>query len=170
MATAKKDTITLTCLLRRPGGSKPEFGGKTYHFKPVDPSDPDAPHVCEIPKDDARAIYRFLAIKGAYVQADPTEELPARPAPAAGQTIHSDRAAAAEVKPIIVMFEGEQHDLNAMEPEALQLFARDKLKLKLHAKWNKQTVIAKIIEAARAAAEEDDGTGDGGDGAGAGDQ
>lgn len=166
-ATAEKTTISITCLLKRAGGSKVELYGKHYHFKPADATDPEAPHVAEIPKADARQIYRLLAIKGAYLQTDPAEELPARPAAAAGQTIHGDRAASGQVKPVIVRYDGQDYNLAEMEPEALQLFAKDTLKIRLHHRWDKQTVIAKIIEAARAAAEEDDGTNDG-DGAGDG--
>jgi hypothetical protein len=59
----------IQCLIKRKGGSKPDFGHHeatkvTYHFKPLDPKDEDSPHVCDVNNDDH--IAAFLAIPSTY--------------------------------------------------------------------------------------------------------
>ena len=59
----------IQCLLRRKGGTKVTFGHnratqKTYHFKPVDESDDQSPHICNV--DDEDHADRLLSIRESY--------------------------------------------------------------------------------------------------------
>lgn len=63
------DGDTIQCLLRRKGGTKVTFGHnratqKTYHFKPIDESDDNSPHVCTV--DDEEHADRLLSIRESY--------------------------------------------------------------------------------------------------------
>src|SRR5690606_41587361 len=57
--------LKLECKIRRPGGSEvtmPNGEGEpdtTYHFKPIDPTRADSPHVCEVDNDNH--LSRFIA-------------------------------------------------------------------------------------------------------------
>lgn len=161
MATTEtvKDTITIICLLRRAGGTKIDLYGAKYFFKPLDLEDPEAPHVAEIPREHARQLYRLLSIKNGYVQADPTEELPPRPAAPVGQTIAGDRAAgdaaAAPKAPIIIKSGDTEINLVELSKEDLTILAKEQFGIKPHHKWTEETLIAKIVEATRAPAEDE---------------
>ena len=144
--------------LHRKGGSEIDLYGKIYHFRPEDPAaddnDKKIPHVCAIPNEDAKAIHRLLSIKDAYELADPDAELPAKPKAEPGQTVALDKA---EAKPdvIITNGDGEQINLSQMEPDKLRELARDDFGIRVHHKWKDADVIAKIIEAMRAASAEE---------------
>lgn len=63
------DGYTIQCLLRRKGGTKVTFGHnratqKTYHFKPIDESDDQSPHICNV--DDEDHADRLLSIRESY--------------------------------------------------------------------------------------------------------
>lgn len=63
------DGDTIQCLLRRKGGTKVTFGHnratqKTYHFKPIDESDDQSPHICNV--DDEDHADRLLSIRESY--------------------------------------------------------------------------------------------------------
>lgn len=49
--------------IKRPGGSKIDLGGTTYHFQPKSKEEGE-PHVCEV--TERKHIERFLEIKEAY--------------------------------------------------------------------------------------------------------
>src|SRR5690606_24002734 len=57
--------LKLECKIRRPGGSEvtmPNGEGEpstVYHFKPIDPTRADSPHVCEV--DNDAHLSRFIA-------------------------------------------------------------------------------------------------------------
>ena len=64
----KADDI-IECIPHRKGGTVVDFGFHNkrkvkYHFKPIDPTDPDSPHVCNVPNDEH--YDRFLEIPEAY--------------------------------------------------------------------------------------------------------
>lgn len=77
--------MKIVCKVVREGGSKVEFPGKTYHFKP-DPKH-EGLHIAEV--DDEAHIERLLSITEAYVALDrideplpePEPEAPAAPQP-----------------------------------------------------------------------------------------
>ena len=56
--------MQIECKLKRPGGTKADIGGVTYHFKPANPNDPNSPDLCDV-KDKFHA-QRFLGIAEAY--------------------------------------------------------------------------------------------------------
>lgn len=148
---AAENTIEIVCLGKRTGGTKVEVYGKNYHFKPADASNPDAPHVCAIPAEDARQIHRLLSIKDHYVLLDPSAELPAKPAPAPReQNTIAGEAARQEEKPVIIKNGDESINLSELDKEALAILARDTFNVRIHHKWDKKTLIGKIIEAMRA--------------------
>jgi len=65
----------IECILKREGGSIIDFGfsGRkkiTYRFQPLDPNDPESPHVCNVPNDDH--YDRFMDIPEAYREFDPS--------------------------------------------------------------------------------------------------
>lgn len=67
--TNSADGDMIQCLLRRKGGTKVTFGHnratqKTYHFKPIDESDEQSPHVCNV--DDEDHADRLLSIRESY--------------------------------------------------------------------------------------------------------
>lgn len=76
----------IECILKRKGGTVVEFGfhnkkKSKYHFQPLNPLDPDSPHVCNVPNDDH--YDRFLDIPEAYRAFDPDEDYePVMSAPA----------------------------------------------------------------------------------------
>ncbi|HHX4894666.1 TPA: hypothetical protein ACVB8O_002146 [Acinetobacter baumannii] len=83
MTTATNNKINLEaddlieCILQRKGGTIVEFGFHAkkkvkYHFQPLNPLDPDSPHVCNVPNDDH--YDRLLNIPEAYRAFDPDEE------------------------------------------------------------------------------------------------
>lgn len=151
----KEQTVLIRCKLHRAGGSKIPLFGKEYHFKEADAKadskhdNSEVPHVCAIPFDDARAIYRLLAIKEGYELVDPNAELPPRPTQEKGQTIGNEKPAE-EKKPIVISNgEGGEIDLTALEPAELRELAKTEFGLKVHHKWDDATVINKILEAAR---------------------
>jgi hypothetical protein len=152
MTTEK--TIAIVCKSKRLGGSKIDLYGESYHFKPADAS-PDAPHVAEIPAAHARQIHRLLSIKDTYELLDPDAELPARPAPEQGQTVAAAIAGAKPpAAPVIIQSGDEQIDLTTLSREDLAKLAKEEFKIAVHHKWSEQTIIAKVIEAMRAAEEE----------------
>ena len=70
-------TDLIECILHRKGGTLVDFGfhnrkKSKYHFQPLNPLDPDSPHVCNVPNKEH--YQRFLAIPEAYRAFDPTEE------------------------------------------------------------------------------------------------
>lgn len=149
MATA---TILIQSLIRRAGGSKIDLYGKQYHFKPESEAE-DARHVCAVPSEDAAAIHRFKQIpEGFKILAD-AADLPAAPKAPAGQTVHADQDTAKQpAAPVFLTSpEGEQIELTAMNREQLNAFAKDNFEIKVHHKWSDDTVIQKILEAARGA-------------------
>lgn len=142
--------VTIVCKLKRAGGTEVPLYGKDYHFKPKDAADLKAPHICEIPDEDAAQIWRFLQIKEGYELLDPNAKLPPRPTPSASQTMAADKAAANTVEPVIIEApDGTKINLTAMQPEELRAFAKEEFGISVHHKWNDQTVIGKIIERAR---------------------
>lgn len=145
--------IEIECTLKRKGGTKADFAGKVYHFKPLegDGTDPEVKHVCKFELDDASAIYKFLSIKTAYALVDPDVELPPRPKAPTGQTMAGDKAAGNDgtVKPIVVSDGETEHVLTDMNKEELALLAKNTFAISVHHKWNEQTIIAKIIEKTR---------------------
>lgn len=67
----------IECILKRKGGTIVDFGFHAnrkvnYHFKPLDPTDPDSPHVCNVPNEDH--YKRFVKIPEAYREYFPDEE------------------------------------------------------------------------------------------------
>lgn len=150
--------ISIICKSRRTGGTKISLYGANYHFKPADPNNPEAPHVAAIPFDHARQIYRLLSIRDTYVLEDPNAELPPRPTPEKGQTIASDKAGAADQvkKPIVIKAGDVEYNLAEMDKEELVKLAKEEFDIKVHHKWPEQTLIAKILEAVRAAQGEQD--------------
>jgi len=67
----------IECMLKREGGTAVEFGFHNlrkikYHFAPLDASDPESPHVCNVANDEH--YKRFLSIPEAYRPYDPEEE------------------------------------------------------------------------------------------------
>lgn len=65
----EQQTTPIQCLLRRKGGTKVTFGHnlvtqKTYHFKPIDADDANAPHVCNV--DNEEHADQLLSIREAY--------------------------------------------------------------------------------------------------------
>lgn len=145
--------IEIICKLKRKGGTKADFNGKTYHFKPEsgDGTDEEVKHSCIFQDEDAVAIYKFLSIKSAYELADPDAELPARPREASGQTMAADKAngGTQEVKPIVVSDGENTYTLTEMEKEDLAALAKNTFGISVHHKWSEQTIIAKIIEKTR---------------------
>lgn len=148
-------TVVIRCKLKRAGGSKIDLYGKQYHFKAADPANdtPDTPHMCTIPFEDARAIYRLLSIKEAYELADPDAELPARPAATDANTVEREAGAKPAAKPVIIKnADGEEINLTEMAenaPDKLRELARDTFKVKVHHKWDNARVIQTILEAMR---------------------
>lgn len=145
-------TVTIVCKAKRLGGTKIPLYGKDYHFKPMNPADPESPHVADIPAEDARQIYRLLSIKDGYALLDPEQELPARPAPEHGQTIHNTAPGAAapvDKPPVIIKAGDEEVNLSEKTREELVEFAKENFDLKVHHKWSPETIIAKIVEATR---------------------
>ena len=80
-ATTNKVNLELDdlieCILKRTGGTVVEFGFHNkkkikYHFQPLDPLDPDSPHVCNVSNNDH--YYRFLDIEEAYRAFNPEED------------------------------------------------------------------------------------------------
>lgn len=144
------DPVILKCKQKRPGGSKVELFGKIYHFKPENPADPEAPHLCAVPFDDARAIHRFLQIKEGYELVDPDQPLPPKPKAEPGQTIGNEKPKDPAQKDVIIQADdGSEINLSEQGPEELRVLARDAFGIKVHPKWPDQTVIAKIIEKTR---------------------
>jgi hypothetical protein len=143
-------TVSIKCKLRRPGGTKVDLFGKVYHFAPSNPADPDSAHVCDVPFDDSKAIYRLLQISAGYELVDSDAELPAKPKADPGQTIGNQKKAEEEIKPIIIQGgDGVEINLTALEPEELRKLAKDEFQIAVHHKWTDATVIAKIIEKTR---------------------
>lgn len=67
----------IECIIQRKGGTVVDFGFHNkrkikYSFQPLNPLDPESPHVCNIPNDDH--YDRLLEIKEAYRAFDPEEE------------------------------------------------------------------------------------------------
>jgi hypothetical protein len=160
MSTANTATpsVLIQCLLHRAVGTEIELYGEHYHFTSDEPANPKVPQVCAIPFDHARQIHRLLSIKG-YALADPNAEIPPKPKAEAGQTIHLDKAGAAdapaEAAPVIIKSpDGQEVNLSAMERPELALFATNNFGIKVHHKWPAQTIIVKIMEALRAPAED----------------
>ena len=65
------------CILKREGGTIVEFGFHNkkkvkYHFRPIDATDPESPHVCNVSDDDHYG--RFLSISECYREFDPDGE------------------------------------------------------------------------------------------------
>jgi xanthine/CO dehydrogenase XdhC/CoxF family maturation factor len=147
-------TTLIKSKLFRAGGSKISLFGKVYHFKPADAAakldDKEVDHVCAVPNEDAKAIYKLLSIKEGYELAEPDAELPVKPAPEVGQTIAGDAAKPTTPDVTIKGQDGEEINLSKMTPEDLRIFAREEFKIIAHHKWKDETVIAKIIEAMRA--------------------
>lgn len=61
------EPVKIELMIRRKGGTVVDFGKNeatkvSYHFAPVDPANPDSPHVCEV-NDDAH-VNRLLSITG----------------------------------------------------------------------------------------------------------
>lgn len=75
----------IECIIQRKGGTVVDFGFHNkrkvkYNFQPLNPLDPESPHVCNVPNDDH--YDRLLDIEEAYRAFDPTEEyVPAYTAP-----------------------------------------------------------------------------------------
>jgi hypothetical protein len=143
-------SVLIISKAKRNGGTKVDLYGKIYHFKPENAADPESPHVCPIPDEDARAIYRLLAIKEGFELADPDAKLPAKPKAEPGQTMAGDKAGKKEAAPIIIQAaDGAEINLSELQPEELRALAKDTFQIAVHHKWNDQTVIAKIIEKTR---------------------
>lgn len=157
MATA---SILIQSLIRRAGGSKIDLYGKQYHFKPENDTE-DARHVCAVPVEDAAAIHRFKQIPEGFTILADAADLPAAPKAPSGQTVHADQAAPAADAPALIqkapvepvwLENGEDRvELTAMTREQLNAFAKDNFEIKVHHKWSDDTVIQKILEAARGA-------------------
>jgi hypothetical protein len=151
----EQKTIAIACKLKRAGGSKIDLHGKIYHFKPTDPANPEAPHVCAVPFEDAAAIHRLLQIREGYELVDSDAELPPKPAPDKGQTIHAAKAGAGEASkpegaPVIIKnAAGDEINLSVMERPELAQLAKDEFGITPHHKWPPTTIIAKILEAMR---------------------
>ena len=67
----------IECILQRAGGTVVEFGFHNkrkvkYNFQPLNPLDPESPHVCNVPNDEH--YDRFLEIPEAYRAFNPNEE------------------------------------------------------------------------------------------------
>jgi hypothetical protein len=153
-------TILIQSLIRRAGGSKIPLYGKEYHFKPDDASDPDAIHTCAVPVEDAEAIHRFKQIPEGYKILSDAADLPPAPKAPAGQTIHATKLAEIvdaaliqkpPVPPIFLENGDDKVELTAMSREDLAEFAKENFGIKAHHKWSDDTLINKILEAARGA-------------------
>lgn len=83
MKNATNDSINLNaddiieCIAHRKDGTIVEFGFHNrkkvkYHFKPLNPADPDSPHVCNVPNDEH--YNRFLEIPEAYRAFNPSSD------------------------------------------------------------------------------------------------
>ena len=81
------ESVKIECLIKRRGGSEVTFGKNAatqvkYHFKPVDPANPDSPHVADVADDEH--INRLLSIPGYRIyrdQAKPLASLALTPEP-----------------------------------------------------------------------------------------
>lgn len=67
----------IECILKRKGGTIVNFGfhnrkKAVYHFQPIDATDPDSPHVCNVENEEH--YERFVSIKEAYREFFPDEE------------------------------------------------------------------------------------------------
>lgn len=67
----------IECTIQRKGGTVVDFGFHNkkkvkYHFLPINPLDPESPHVCNVPNDEH--YERFVNIPEAYREFDPSEE------------------------------------------------------------------------------------------------
>lgn len=67
----------LECILKRKGGTVVEFGFHNkkkvkYHFQPLNPLDPDSPHICNVP--NLEHYKRLVSITEAYREFDPDGE------------------------------------------------------------------------------------------------
>lgn len=67
----------IECVLKRKGGTVVEFGFHAnkkvkYHFQPLDTTDPDSPHVCNV--ENAEHYERFVNIPEAYREFFPDED------------------------------------------------------------------------------------------------
>lgn len=77
----------IECMIRRKNGTEVTMGGKHpinqrhYHFKPIDPSNPRSPHVCEVENEDD--FDSFMAIKEGYRRYKPDQPPAMRIAPPA---------------------------------------------------------------------------------------
>lgn len=75
----------IECILKRKGGTVVNFGFHknrlvVYHFKPLDQTDPESPHVCNV--ENAEHYERFVNIPEAYREYFPDEEyMPAMQVP-----------------------------------------------------------------------------------------
>jgi hypothetical protein len=148
--------MKIKCKLKRKGGTRAEVFGKEYHFKPEDktlkPDDPaylEADHVCDV--DDPNAVYRLCAqIREGYELANPEKDTIPAPTRKVGQTIAADKKEAGEKKPVLIRDQnGNEINLTELEPEDLRNLAREEFGVKVHGKWDDQTVITKIIEKTR---------------------
>lgn len=141
--------MLIKCKLKRQGGTLVEsLFGINYHFKP-DPRVEDSDHVCDV--EDPAAIHRLLAIKEAYAPVDPDEAIPAKPAAPAQTIMPGQKEPAKEPdEPIIISDGAQEYNLTDMELDQLQMLARDTFRIKVHHKWQKEKIIAAIIEATRA--------------------
>lgn len=154
-------TILIQSLILRAGGSKIDLYGKQYHFKPDDAADPDAIHTCAVPVEDAAAIHRFKQIPEGFKILGDLDDLPPAPKAPASQTIHADKIEGqaavvapaviekAPVEPIFLENGDDKVELTAMSRDELNAFARENFDIKPHHKWSDDTLIGKILEAAR---------------------
>lgn len=141
-------TILIQSLIRRAGGSKIDVAGKTYHFAPIDASDPNSNHVCDVPADDTEAVHTFRSIPEGF-KILTSAPLPAAPKEPIGQTIAADQAAAPDDHVYITSPEGERIDLTAMDRKTLVAFAKENFGIAVHHKTSDADAIEKIINAAR---------------------
>ena len=80
-ATTNKTDLTaddlIECIIQRKGGTVVDFGFHNkkkvkYNFQPLNPLDPESPHVCNVPNDDH--YDRLLDIEEAYRAFNPDED------------------------------------------------------------------------------------------------
>ena len=135
--------MLIKSLIKRQGGTLIEgLFGNNYHFAP----DADGNHICDV--EDPAAIHRLLSIKEGFALVNPDEQLPAKPS-APAQSIHSEKAERAPSAPVVISDGEREYNLTDMDMEPLQILARDTFGIKVHHKWVKDTIIAKIVEATR---------------------
>lgn len=130
--------MQIECKLKRPGGSKIDIGGVTYHFRPENENDPHSPHVCDV--KDKRHAQRFLGIPEGYcLPGDaPAPESPTPPAPPAANETSSGPVDTGNPAP------STETPLEAKSDDELREIIKEVTGSYPHPKTGREKLIAKI--------------------------